>query len=586
MSSKEFNPYEWLQHSSTDAFQKTSNTIVPQSSNTELQGEVEEIISRIEAKQIDITTSYSDWCNIGFALASEFGEQGRSYFHRISRFYASYAATECDSQYDSCLKAHGSGITLKTFFHMVKTAGISIAATPSDNTINEHLPYFPSIVYDNLPPFLQNLCAITSSPDEKDLLLLGSIVTLSSCMPNVFGYYHNRKVYSNLYLFVTAQASAGKGILTHCTHLVAPIHRQLRDESASLKAQYELEFNEYLCTRKKNPSADKPQRPPEKMLFIPANSSAAGVLQLLNDNNGRGLIFETEGDTMAYTFKSDYGNYSDTFRKAFHHETVSYYRKTDRELIDLESPCFSTVLSGTPKQVLNLIPDAENGLFSRFIFYNLQITSEWKDVFERKVEDGFDAFFAKAGNLFYPLFKTLTASGGIEFTLAASQQQQFNATFARWQTVYEILLGSEYTATVRRLGLITFRMALIFSVLRILETGEFPSTLICHERDFQNAISITEVLIVHAKKVFSELPQAAPVTKRENREERFFSLLPETFTRKDYLAVAQVLKIPDKTAQTYISKLLKGGIIHRDRQDFYIKTPAKLPPTPNSQEPN
>jgi len=52
-----------------------------------------------------------------------------------------------------------------------------------------------------------------------------------------------------------------------------------------------------------------------------------------------------------------------------------------------------------------------------------------------------------------------------------------------------------------------------------LENGELPRKLICEERDFQNAISITEVLIVHAKKVFTEIPQPVAVPKRENREE-------------------------------------------------------------------
>ncbi len=575
MSKKEFNPQEWLQDNNTENTALNFESTETQSNKTFQQSEVEEIISRIEAKQLDIANAYSDWRDIGFAFATEFGEAGREYFHRISRFYSDYSAGECDKQFDKCLKARGTGVTLKTFFHMAKTAGVNIAVKPPKRTEEERLPYFPITVYDNLPLFLQDLCNISTSPDEKDLLLLGSIVTLSSSMPNVYGYYHNRKVFSNLYLFITAQASAGKGILTHCAHLVAPIQKQMREESLVLKAEYEREYNEYLNIRKKNPAAEKPQRPPEKMLFIPANNSAAGVLQLLHDNNGRGLMFETEGDTMAYTFKSDYGNYSDAFRKAFHHETIRYYRKTDREFVDLEFPCLSTVLSGTPKQVQNLIPDAENGLFSRFMFYYLQITNDWKDVFERKVENGFDAFFAKYGEDYYQLFKELNSSIAIEFTLSASQKSQFNNIFARWQTMYDTLLGSEYTATVRRLGLITFRMALIFSVLRVLETGDLSRQIICEERDFQNAIAITEVLMLHAKKVFSELPQSAPVVKRENREERFYNSLNDTFTRKDYVEVAESLEIPDKTAQNYISKYLKKGLIHRDKQDFYIKTPTK-----------
>ena len=572
MSKKEFIPSDWLPIENKKDNRKDAQLCVSDSDQPVIQGEIETIISRIESTQTDITANYADWRDIGFAFADTFGESGRDYFHRISRFYSGYSVAECDSQFDNCLKSKGAGVTLKSFFHLAKTAGIDISVKAHGNQNDDALPYFPDAVYENLPEFLKNLCEIYDSRDDKDLVLTGSLATLSSCIPNVFGYYHNRKVFANLYLFITAQASAGKGILTHCAHLVRPIQQKLRDESAALKGEYEREYNEYLIARKKNPGAEKPQRPPEKMLFIPANNSASGVLQLLHDNNGKGLIFETEGDTLAYTFKSDYGNYSDAFRKAFHHETIRYYRKTDREFVDLEKPCLSAVLSGTPKQIQNLIPDTENGLFSRFIFYSLEMTTQWKDVFERKVENGFDTWFGEFGDKYFQIYSELNRSLPIEFRLTASQQDQFNLIFARWQTMYDTLLGSEYIATVRRLGLITFRIAMIFSVLRILETGELPNILVCEERDFQNAIAITEVLILHAKKVFTELPQSAPVVKRENREERFFSSLKKSFSRKDYVEVAKSLDIPDKTAQNYISKFLAKGLIYREKQDFYIKT--------------
>ncbi len=170
--------------------------------------------------------------------------------------------------------------------------------------------------------------------------------------------------------------------------------------------------------------------------------------------------------------------------------------------MDIDCPRLSAVLSGTPKQIQNLIPEVENGLFSRFIFYYLEMSSVWKDVFERKAENGLDDYFGRFAQQYYELHKIMKSTLNIEFTLTVSQQQQFNNIFARWQNIYETLVGQEYTATVRRLGLITFRMAMIFSVLRIMENGELPLKLVCEEREFQNAISITGVLIVHAKKVF------------------------------------------------------------------------------------
>ncbi len=292
---------------------------------------------------------------------------------------------------------------------------------------------------------------------------------------------------------------------------------------------------------------------------------------MLSDNKGRGLIFETEGDTLAFTFKSDYGNYSDGFRKAFQHETISYYRRTDKEHVEIEKPCLSAVLSGTPKQLTNLIPDAENGLFSRFIFYYLSMKSEWKDVFARQADNGLENYFNDLGYRFYELFKELKSNLEIEFILSDEQQKTFNQKFSQWQNFYEKLLGSEYNATVRRLGLITFRTAMIFTVLRIMETGEISQPLICSEIDFNNALSITEVLIKHAKKVYSGLPVSVNLPTRENRKQRFYSQLPETFSRQDYVKIANKLKIPDKTAQGYIAKFKEKGLIHSDKKDCYQK---------------
>lgn len=302
MTKKKFNPGDWLNNNKA-----TTNNELPISSETASEEqsiiqEVEQIVSRIEAKSIDIATAYNDWRDIGFAFSSVLGEQGREYFHRVSRFYPDYSVSECDKQYDNCLKSKGIGVTLKTFFYKAKSAGINIKTESSAINDKEQLPVIPSEVYENIPDFLRQICSVAKTPDEQDILLLGALTTISSCVPNVFGIYHNRKVYANLFLFVTAKASAGKGLLTHCTHLVNPVHRRLRDECQALKLEYERELNEYLAVRKKNPAAERPQKPPEKMLFIPANNSASGVFQLMSENNGKGLIFETEGDTLAHTF--------------------------------------------------------------------------------------------------------------------------------------------------------------------------------------------------------------------------------------------------------------------------------------------
>ncbi|MBK7652264.1 MAG: PriCT-2 domain-containing protein [Flammeovirgaceae bacterium] len=91
---------------------QTNNSFEAPDTDTE---EVEKIIRQIEANQIDIATAYSDWRDIGFAFADAFNESGRDYFHRVSSFYADSFSSECDKQFNTCLKSKGQGITLKTF---------------------------------------------------------------------------------------------------------------------------------------------------------------------------------------------------------------------------------------------------------------------------------------------------------------------------------------------------------------------------------------------------------------------------------------------------------------------------------------
>lgn len=586
---KIFNPKEWLTESVPD------NKVTEQKSTepTTVLEEVEEIISRLEEQRIDITQSYKDWINIGFAFSDEFGENGRELFHRVSVLYPKYSYEECNSQYSSCLKSKKSGVTIKSFFYLAKDAGIDISfkktsedsSSGSEKKVGEikgeltndvappppvQLPNLPDSLFPQLPEFLKRVVEVAASAEEKDILLLGSITALSGCLPKLFGIYDGRKVFPNLFLFITAQASAGKGRLIHCRQLVNPIHKELRDRARELKQRYEIELAQYNAAKGKDENAEKPAKPPEKMLFIPANNSSTGAYQLLGDSDGRGIIFETEGDTLAQAFKSDYGNYSDGFRKAFHHETISYYRRTDREYVDIENPCLSTVLSGTPAQVLALIPSAENGLFSRFMFYAMNVRPIWKNVFESATDNGLEAYFDDLGNEFYSLYGNLMRMPEIQFTLTAEQQQKFNGFFSEIQQMYITLKGLDYMASVRRLGLVAFRLAMILSVLRIMEHGEIPEKMICENQDFNTVISMIRVLIIHSAKVYSELPQEVKPKKQLTKKQKFLNDLPRNFNRKIYLEKAEKHQINPKTAEGYIAGFKKDGLIHHESQDNYI----------------
>ena len=441
----------------------------------------------------------------------------------------------------------------------------------------EQMPTLPDAVFDTIPEFLKHITQVATTKEERDILLLGSLVTLSVAFPKLIGKYGDNPVNTNLFIFISAKASAGKGILIHCRKLVEPIHLALRNQAKIMKQQFEVDMQEYNANKGKDANTEKPQKPPQKMLFIPANNSATGFLEILGDSDKRGLIFETEGDTLAKAFKSDYGDFSDGFRNAFQHEPISYYRRTDKEYVEIDRPCLSALLSGTPKQITTLIPNAENGLFSRFMFYVMNMKLIWKDVFASKTENGLDVHFEKLGNEFFSLYQTLQANPDVHFSLTPSQQLQFNQFFEKMQTLYVNIQEEEIISSVRRLGLIAFRIMMIFSALRIMEDGSIEQNLYCNDTDFQNTLDMITILVKHSSYVYSQIAQETYKPKPKHKKEQFLENLPYHFNRQTYVATALSLGITDKSAQRYIKEFKDADIIQYDGHDQYTNPNAKNP---------
>ncbi|MGE5518864.1 MAG: DUF3987 domain-containing protein [Candidatus Dadabacteria bacterium] len=458
-------------------------------------------------------------------------------------------------------------------------SGLRFAQLSLDDEENtrELMPTLPDGIFETMPGFLQKATGVASTKEERDLLLLGSVTTLGAALHQLTGTYNDTPVNANLFLFVSAMASAGKGILIHCRKLVLPIHLQLREEARRLKECYDAEMADYRNNKNKDASLEQPRKPPVKMFFIPGNNSATGFLEILSDSNKRGIIFETEGDTLSNALQSDYGDFSDALRNAFQHEPISYYRRTDKEYVEIDRPSLSVVLSGTPKQVKVLIPNTENGLFSRFMFYMMNMNWEWKNVFASRTANGLDKHFENLGRQFYIFYQHLETLPAMTFTLTNDQEERFNAFFHRIQKLYITIQEEDIVSCVRRLGLMAYRVMMIFSALRLMESKKQVPKVVCEEVDFDNSLAMIEVLVKHSSYVFTQVADEVQRVKPKNRKEKFLELLPAEFNRQGYLQVAQQLKIADKTAQGYIRKFVLAGIVLNDYHDHYLNLQVKLP---------
>ena len=87
---------------------------------------VDRYIQAIEQSRTDVTGNYDDWMRLGMALASEFGRNGESYFHRISAMHPKYDPVECQRKYQNFL-ATSKSVHIGTFFHILNQKNVTIS---------------------------------------------------------------------------------------------------------------------------------------------------------------------------------------------------------------------------------------------------------------------------------------------------------------------------------------------------------------------------------------------------------------------------------------------------------------------------
>ncbi len=368
----------------------------------------------------------------------------------------------------------------------------------------------PAEVFDNLPAFLRDACAILDQ-SEREVFLVCALGVFSACLPNIHGHYDGKFYSPHLFVYLLGGYGTGKGSAEIARALGAAIHQRKRDTAIREGVEYTAELAEW--NDAPSPKGTKPIKPKQSVLFIPADNRRGGTIQLLDENNGSGIIFETEADTVADSFAAEHGSFSDLFRKAFHHEPVTLYRKTDSEFRDIPLPKLAVVITSTPDQARRLIPTAQNGLFSRFIFYHLKAETEFRNVFDRSKRDR-PAYFEKMGKDVLDVYDRLEKykDNPLEFEMREDQQARFLKLFKSWKADFNEMVDADMTGTANRLGLICFRVAMILTAVRSLWDGEESARMVCSDQDFENALRLVEVFKKNALRIYWTFPKVVPPT--------------------------------------------------------------------------
>ena len=453
----------------------------------------------------------------------------------------------------------------------------------------EFLPVFPQIVYDSLPDGLKKLVPEHMEGSLRDISLLTVLTISGSAMPLVKGVFRRREVYPDLYVSIIGESGSGKGSIAPLYKLVSLYHKKISNESRKQVRRYQQEKDDYEQLRAayrkqllQNPgskekfTAEEPMEVYQKELCLSGYVTAAKLDDMLAVNSPYcTLFFETEMETINKLNNSDYGMYNDTLNKVFQHEFVGSHT-ISRGSQSVDCPKLSLVMSGTPGMFRKMIPDAENGTFSRMLMYRLRpanhfipLTSEDGPSTDEELERQAAYLLEMADYLWeYPTM--------VKWTDA--QRQRVNRFFESCYVSNIAFSCRERNSTVQRYALMLFRLTQILTAARKYDDGWKLSEMFVDDVDFETAFSIIKVCLKHSDFVATSLSKEKDKIHYTMPDDMhtLFVKLSDKFTRAEAVKLGATRKISESRIEKMLMRALKCDLIVRESYGCYVKTERGL----------
>ena len=592
----------------------------------------------VETAGADIAPTYAEYVQLAFAIATDCGEAGREFFHRLCRMSAKYQREHAERIFSNALTTRHGEVHLGTAFHLAEMANVKLCNTEvmnnrrnTENTENtpskvlthahvynkvendepdeseellngsdpnQPLPTFPEADW---PKILLLIMSYATSPTQRDVMLIGALTAIGASMERYVRCPYAGKLQSPcLQSFIVAPSASGKGILSLIRLLVEPIHDEIRQQVATEVKAYKKEKAAYDVMGKERSKVEAPQMPKNRMFLISGNNTGTGILQNIMDANGTGLICETEADTISAAIGSEYGHWSDTLRKAFDHDRLSYNRRTDQEYREVKKSYLSVLLSGTPAQVKPLIPSTENGLFSRQLFYYMHGIWAWINQFESGEAD-LETIFTDIGLEWKKQLDLMKTHGVHTLRLTDEQKQEFNALFSDLFFRSGLANDNEMSSSIARLAVNTCRIMAEVAMIRALECNQpyqfknssihllTPDKEIATDNikdgiitrwdvtitaeDFKAVLELVTPLYRHATHILSFLPSTEVKHRANADRDALFEAMGNQFTRAQLSEQATTMKIKPNTAFGWLNRLIKKGLFsNADDKGIYTRT--------------
>ena len=278
-------------------------------------------------------------------------------------------------------------------------------------------------------------------------------------------------------------------------------------------------------------------------------------------------------------------------RKGLSNETIEFDRKNVSR--EIPKPYVSGLISGTVGALLRLIPNSEDGLFSRWIYYLFDKQPVFApNAFDYKLVDeneNQEKEIAEIVEQTYFYFDSLKDKNQIiEFYWDESYQIKLLNTFRTWLNSHLAIIGAAGSRVLFRLGNMATRIVAILTIFRLMEDGESvnPQNLdslfdnqsnvriTCSEDDFEATMHLMDIIRQHTFHVYenlSEDQQNKPLKALKTQQLNLWNTLPSEFQRKKAVETGVPLGIKERTIGKYLKIFVDQKLTTNDEKGFYKK---------------
>lgn len=596
---------------------------------------METLISRLSDKVEKIEVDYQAWWIICKTIADACGEDGRETFLQLASLYNGLPLEDSDSLYTNALNQRESNITLLPLLDFLEGLGVEITdeekkalnltsytdtLVPHTHTreekendiaeadIADNLPYFKKNV--KWPKFVDRALGYTDTQEKANAMLLSLLVMVGGMINRLISFLYSSSKYSPCVQFLLIGDSAvGKEVLAVVCNLFSSLQDKALAVYREAMEQYEQDMIEWENAGKNRKNMKKPKLPKKLMALMASDITGPDVKRTTIENNGVITIVSTEIDTWTKSMKQkDWGVGSDFERKAFEHGRQDISRTTNREYMECSESYVTIAMSGTPGQVRPLVPTAEDGQFSRKIYFILPPVEEFKSQFGGQP---LKPIFTKWGErLSRVIDKTFSIIGHMDFSLSKKQEKKLVNHFAAHFNKMKEVGKKELIASVLRMPINIIRLMSVLAFIRsfddILTADSEPEItldtllqcpglaiskdtnsdnrkdgivarleLSINDADFKAMLLLSDVLLAHAMRVARLLPKNNVAYREPKPNEKFWESLPAKFTRQEALAIAKKVRYAENSMDVALSRECVKGNLHNDGKGNYVFVRAR-----------